>query len=53
VLGDALEQRHALGPPANNAKLLIFARETFTEQLIKSAPDENVQLLTAADLFST
>jgi uncharacterized protein len=52
VLGDALEQQHALGPPAKNAKLLIFARETFTEQLIKRAAEENVHLLTAADLFS-
>jgi len=52
VLGDLLEQQHALGPAAKNAKLLIFARESFTEQPITRAAEENVQLLTAADLFA-
>jgi AAA+ ATPase superfamily predicted ATPase len=52
VLGELLEQQHALGPPARNAKLLIFGRERFTERLIERAAEENVQLLTAADLFA-
>jgi hypothetical protein len=53
VLGGLLDQQHALGPPAKNATLLIFARESFTEQLITRATEENVQLLTAADLFAS
>jgi AAA+ ATPase superfamily predicted ATPase len=52
VLGGLLQQQHALGPSAKNAKLLIFARESFTDQLIDRAAEENVRLLTAADLFS-
>jgi uncharacterized protein len=52
VLGDLLEQQHALGPAAKNARLVIFARERFTERLIARAGDESVQLLTAADLFT-
>lgn len=52
MLGDLLEQQNALGPPAKHAKLLIFARESFTEQLIERAAEENVQLLTATDLFA-
>ena len=52
VLGDLLEQQHALGPAARNAKLMIFARERCTEQAIERAAEESVQLLTAADLFS-
>lgn len=52
VLGDLLEHQHALGPAAKNAKLLVFAREGFTEKMVERAQDEDVQLLTAADLFS-
>jgi hypothetical protein len=52
VLGDLLEQQNALGPAAKNAKLLIFAREGFTEQMIRRADEETVQLLTAANLFA-
>jgi uncharacterized protein len=52
VLGDLLEQQNALGPPARNAKLLVFARAGFTEKMIERAGEEDVQLLTAADLFS-
>jgi AAA+ ATPase superfamily predicted ATPase len=52
VLGDLLRQQHALGPAARNARLLIFARERFTEEAITRAKEENVQLLTAANLFS-
>jgi AAA+ ATPase superfamily predicted ATPase len=52
VLGDLLEQQHGLGPTARNAKLMIFARERFTEQAMERAAEESVQLLTAADLFS-
>ena len=51
VLGELLAQRHALGPSARNAKLLIFARESFTEQLRERAGEERVELLTAPDLF--
>ena len=53
VLGGLLDQQHALGTPAKNATLLIFARETFTEQLTTRAAEERVQLLTAADLFGS
>jgi uncharacterized protein len=52
VLGDLLEQQNALGPAARNAKLLVFAREAFTEKMRARADDEDVHLLTAADLFS-
>ena len=52
VLGGLLEQQHALGPAAKNAKLLIFARESFTERLVERAAEEDVRLLTAADLFA-
>lgn len=52
VLADLLEQENALGPAAKNAKLLIFAREGFTKDMTKRAREEDVRLLTAADLFS-
>jgi AAA+ ATPase superfamily predicted ATPase len=51
VLGDLLEQQHALGPSARNAKLLIFAHEDFSDQMTDRAGEEHVRLLTAADLF--
>jgi uncharacterized protein len=51
VLGDLLEQQNALGSAAKNAKLLIFAREGFTENMIERAEEEDVRLLSAADLF--
>lgn len=51
VLGGLLEQQHALGLTAKNAKLLVFAREGFTEKMRERAGDEDVELLTAADLF--
>jgi hypothetical protein len=31
----------------------LFARESFTEQLTTRAAEENVHLLTAADLFAS
>ena len=52
VLGSLLDQQHALGPAAKNAELQIFARESFSQQLIRRAAEENVQLFTAADLFA-
>jgi hypothetical protein len=53
VLGDLLDHQHALGPAAKDAALLIFARESFTERLTTRAAEENVRLLTAADLFGS
>jgi AAA+ ATPase superfamily predicted ATPase len=52
VLGDLLEHQNALGPAARRARLLIFARERFTDQMTRRARDEDVRLLTAADLFA-
>ena len=51
VLGDLLEHQNALGPTARDAKLLVFAREGFTDRMRARAKDEGVKLLTAADLF--
>jgi hypothetical protein len=52
VLDDLLEQQVALGPGARNAKLLIFAREGFTDDLQQRANDEGITLVTARDLFA-
>jgi AAA+ ATPase superfamily predicted ATPase len=52
VLGRLLDEQHALGPAAKNAKLLVFARETFTERMTERAAEEAVQLISAADLFA-
>jgi hypothetical protein len=51
VLDDLLGQQAALGAPARNAKLLIFAREGFTDELRQRATEEGVTLLTVQDLF--
>lgn len=53
VLGDLLDQQNALGAAARKAKLLVFAREGFTERMVERAAEEEVELLTAADLFSS
>ncbi len=52
VLDDLLEQNAALGSAARQAKLLIIAREGFTDALARRAGDEGVTLLTARDLFA-
>lgn len=52
VLSDLRRQQDALGPQAANARLAIFAREGFTEQLREQAARQNVSLFTAADLFA-
>ncbi|UUY02038.1 ATP-binding protein [Svornostia abyssi] len=52
VLGDVLEQQAALGASARRARLLVFAREGFTDEMRRRSADEGVELLTAADLFA-
>jgi AAA+ ATPase superfamily predicted ATPase len=52
VLHDLREQQDALGPKAARARLVIFAREGFTEDLRGEAQVDEVLLVTAADLFA-
>lgn len=43
--------REAMGPRADNARLVIFARDGFTDRLRDRAEREDVILATASDLF--
>lgn len=52
VLDGLLKHQSALGPAAKRATLLILAREGFTDRMVERAKDEDVRLLTAADLFN-
>jgi AAA+ ATPase superfamily predicted ATPase len=52
VLHDLRAQQEALGPKAARARLAIFAREGFTEALRGEAAEDEVLLVTAADLFA-
>lgn len=52
VLGQLRAQQEALGPKAARARLVIFAREGFTDELRGEAAEEDVLLVTAADLFA-
>lgn len=50
---DALrDQKAALGGQAATAKLVLFAREGFTREVRRRAPDEGVLLVAAGDLFA-
>jgi hypothetical protein len=46
-----LDQQAALGAQARNAKVMVFAREGFTDQMVERAAEEGVHLLSAADLY--
>jgi AAA+ ATPase superfamily predicted ATPase len=52
VLATLRHQQHAIGPPATNARLAIFARNGFTASLRRRASEQDVLLITAADLFA-
>ena len=52
VLSQLRAQQEALGPKAARARLAIFAREGFTDELRGEAAEEDVLLVTAADLFA-
>lgn len=52
ALDELYEQRAALGGKAARARLVLFAREGFTDSLRERAVGENVVLVTAADLFA-
>ena len=52
VLDTLYEYRALLGGKAARARVGIFAREGFTQKLEQRARDENVLLVTAADLFA-
>jgi len=52
VLSDLRRQQEALGPKAARARLAIFAREEFTDELRAEAEEDDVLLVTAADLFA-
>jgi AAA+ ATPase superfamily predicted ATPase len=52
VLGELRAQQEALGPKAARARPAIFAREGFTDELRDQAAEEDVLLVTAADLFA-
>jgi len=51
VLAELRRQQDALGPKAARARLVVFARERFGEHLRKAAKQEDVLLVSAADLF--
>lgn len=52
ALDKLYEQRAALGSKAARARLALFARTGFTERLRERAEEENVVLVTAAELFA-
>lgn len=52
VLDDLRRQQDALGPKAARARLAIFARERFSARLRERAADEDVLLVSAAELFA-
>ena len=52
VLADLRRQQDALGPKAARARLAIFARHGFTKRLREQAAEDDVLLVTAADLFA-
>ena len=52
VLGALRAQQEALGPKAARARLAIFAREGFTDELREEALEDQMLLVTAADLFA-
>jgi uncharacterized protein len=51
ALGRLLDQREALGPVAADAQLVIFGRG-FEDALVERAPEHDVTLVSAADLFT-
>lgn len=51
ALAQLQRQQELLGPRAARAKLVLFARERFSERLRAAAAREDVLLVTAADLF--
>lgn len=51
VLADLRRQQDALGPKAARARLAIFAREGFAKRLQEQAADDDVLLVSGADLF--
>ena len=51
VLDDLREAQAALGGKAARARLILFARNGFAAALRRRAAEENVLLVTAADLF--
>ncbi|HZV74256.1 MAG TPA: ATP-binding protein [Conexibacter sp.] len=53
VLADLRRQQDALGPKAARARLALFARERFTDRLRLAAKEDDVLLVTAADLFGS
>lgn len=52
VLGDLLDQQAALGQHARKANLIVFARDGFTDEMRRRAAEEDVALVTAAQLFT-
>jgi AAA+ ATPase superfamily predicted ATPase len=51
VLAELRRQQDALGPKAARARLVLFARERFSAALRAAAQEEDVLLVSAADLF--
>jgi AAA+ ATPase superfamily predicted ATPase len=52
VLDQLYEHRAALGGSAARARLALFARDGFSDRVLERANDENLLLVTAADLFA-
>jgi hypothetical protein len=52
VLEDLYAKQEELGPRAARAMRVLFAREDFTPDLRARAAEEDVLLVTAADLFA-
>lgn len=52
VLDQLRDHQAALGGRAAAARLIIFGREQFTPALRERAAEENVHLVSAADLFA-
>jgi uncharacterized protein len=53
VLDQLYAHRALLGPKAARARLALFARRAFSAPVRERAPQENILLVTASDLFAT
>jgi AAA+ ATPase superfamily predicted ATPase len=51
ALADLRAQQGVLGPRAAHARLALFARESFSSELRRTAAEQGVLLIAAADLF--
>jgi hypothetical protein len=52
ILEDLYAKQEELGPRADDARRVLFAREDFTKEVRKKAAADDVLLVSVADLFA-